>query len=317
MEKVVKDLIIPLVEPHMVNQFAFLRGKSTDTALSKVVNELEKNYLNKGISGAVMLDIEGAFDRIPFKQIRKAMKRFNLPPDVIEWYDHLVRNRIIFSELLGEKIWRVPSMGTPQGGVLSPLIWNLVAQSILNDFHEGPVNITGFADDQCITAGGIDEDTVVGNLQRAVNHIMDWGNRVGLTFNPGKTQYILLSRRRKLRRPSIWVKEVEVKSSKVVTYLGVQIDQSLTWAPNIKERSNKAFKASFALKSLTSKNWGLNVNKCRWLLKSIISPIITYGSIVWASPDRNINLNRVARPLLMSCGTFFQNHTDRSALGHL
>ena len=57
---------------------------------------------------------------------------------------------------------------------------------------------------------------------------------------------------------------------------------------------------------MTDKKWGLNVNKCRWLLKSIICPIITYGSIVWASPDRHINLNRVARPLLMSCGTFFR-----------
>ncbi len=239
MEKVVKDLIQPLVESKMVNQYAFLRGKSTDTALSKVVDELEKNYLNKGISGAVMLDIEGAFDRIPFKQIRKAMIKFDLPPDIVEWYDHLVRNRIIFSELLGSKIWRVPGMGTPQGGVLSPLIWNLVAQSILNDFREGPVNITGFADDQCITAGGIDETTIVGNLQRAVNHIMDWGKRVGLSFNPGKTQYILLSRKKKLSKPSIWVKGVEVKPSRVVTYLGIQIDQNLTWAPNINERSKR------------------------------------------------------------------------------
>ena len=306
MEKVVKDIIMPIIEPRMSNQFAFLRGKSTDTALSKVVDELERNYLNKGVSAAVMLDIEGAFDRVPFVQIRKAMKRFKIPPDIIEWYDQLVRNRIIFSELLGSKIWRVPGMGTPQGGVLSPLIWNLVMQNILDEFNSGPVNITGFADDQCITAGGIDANTVTHNLQKAVNRILDWGKRVGLTFNPGKTQYIMLTRRKNICRPSIYIKGTEIKAVNKVNYLGVIIDQNLTWAANITNRSKKALKAAHALKGLSNKNWGLNLSKCRWLLKSIISPIVTYGAIVWADPGRNIDFNRVARPLLMSCGQFFR-----------
>ncbi len=306
MEKVIKDKILPIIEPKMTNQFAFLKGKSTDTALSKVVDELEKNYLNKGVSAAVLLDIEGAFDRVPFTQIRKAMKRFKIPPDIIEWYDQLVRNRIIFSELHGSKIWRVPGMGTPQGGVLSPLIWNLVMQSILDDFESGPVKITGFADDQCITAGGIDPKSVTGNLQKAVDRIMVWGKRVGLTFNPGKTQYIMLSRRKNIHRNSIYVKGTEIKAVSKVNYLGVIIDQNLTWAANITNRSKKALKAAHSLKGLSNKNWGLDLGKCRWLIKSIISPIVTYGAIVWADPGRNIDFNRVARPLLMSCGQFFR-----------
>ena len=91
-----------------------------------------------------------------------------------------------------------------------------------------------------------------------------------------------------------------------MNYLGVIIDQNLTWSANISNRSKKALKAAHALKGLSNKNWGLNLSKCRWLLKSIISPIVTYGSIVWADPGRNIDFNRVARPLLMSCGQFFR-----------
>ncbi len=91
-----------------------------------------------------------------------------------------------------------------------------------------------------------------------------------------------------------------------VNYLGVTIDRNLTWVHNIKERSGKAIKASFALRCLANKNWGLDHNKIRWIIKSIIQPIVTYGAIVWADPGRDINFNKVARPLLMSCGSFFR-----------
>ena len=34
--------------------------------------------------------------------------------------------------------------------------------------------------------------------------------------------------------------------------------------------------------------------------------IVTYGAVVWADPMRDINFDKVARPLLMACGSFFR-----------
>ncbi len=310
LEKVVKYHIQSKIEKKLVNQFAFTKGKSVDTAISKVIDELEYAQLNSRIGAAVMLDIEGAFDRVPFKTIRKSMKRAKLPREVIEWFDHLVRNRLVTTELYGEKIWRVPGRGTPQGGVLSPLIWNIVVHYLLTKFRKGPVKATGFADDLCLTAQSIDPNTLADIMQEAIDKVLAWGHRVGLNFNPNKTEYLVVTRKRKTIVPCLRVNGVVIKPSETVNYLGITIDNRLNWRANMKNKRRKAVKAVNALKPLIRKNWGLRPNRVIWAIESIISPMVTHGALVWGRPDKvgalRIMCEHLYRPLLLGIGGIFK-----------
>ena len=56
------------------NQHAFRKSKGTDTALSSVVNEIEKGLYNKDTyTLCVFLDIQGAFDNLNVDKAVEAM----------------------------------------------------------------------------------------------------------------------------------------------------------------------------------------------------------------------------------------------------
>ncbi len=54
----------------------------------------------------------------------------------------------------GVKVKKFLTRGTPQGGVLSPIAWNIAFESLLHIFSKGQVKICGFADDACLITTG-------------------------------------------------------------------------------------------------------------------------------------------------------------------
>ena len=74
----------------------------------------------------VFLDIEGAFDNIPHITIKKALDNTAAKGMVSDWIYFMVTNRYIKIEIAGAQIIRKTPKGCPQGGVLSPFLWNLV-----------------------------------------------------------------------------------------------------------------------------------------------------------------------------------------------
>jgi Reverse transcriptase (RNA-dependent DNA polymerase) len=113
--------------PLRENQFAYQRGKSTITATHKLSNAVEAAFETNESVLAVFLDIEGAFDRASFDSFESAAERLEFEPFVTKWIKNLLRNRIITAEMHGVKVRKIPEMGCPQGGVLSPLIWLIIA----------------------------------------------------------------------------------------------------------------------------------------------------------------------------------------------
>ena len=54
-------------------QYGFLKGRSTETALHKLVNKIKKAIINSGMALGTFLDIEGAFDNVSFSAIERAL----------------------------------------------------------------------------------------------------------------------------------------------------------------------------------------------------------------------------------------------------
>ena len=94
----------------------------------------------------------------------------------MSWYMHLLENRIVTSDLYGTPCTFNPTMGSPQGWVLSPLIWNLIADEIITKVHGlGPIKIVGYADDLILLAKGDYPPAIRDSLQLALNQIIRWG----------------------------------------------------------------------------------------------------------------------------------------------
>ena len=95
--------------------------------------------------------MDGAFDNISdFESIRTILAQSRISPTVANWICLMVSNRTISLTLNGMTITRRVSRGCPQGGVLSPLLWNITMNGLLSDPSIHQDFLQAFADDLAI-----------------------------------------------------------------------------------------------------------------------------------------------------------------------
>ena len=104
------------------NQHGFLRGKSTDSAIHTLTRKIEDAITSKGYALGIFIDIEGAFDNLPFATITASLRRANLPNCIELWLTHLTSNRTISLSFNSTTVTRRVGKGTAQVGVTSPII---------------------------------------------------------------------------------------------------------------------------------------------------------------------------------------------------
>ncbi len=286
-----------LSEP-LYRQHAYTRGRSCDSALSTFTNEIEYALHNGKYMLAVSLDCSGAFDCIKFESAERCMKRKGIPDNIIRWYVNLLKGRRVHAEVQGQATHIIPHRGSPQGGVLSPLIWNLIMDSLLTTFKGEPVKVLGYADDILLYVVGKSPTTLANMMQRELKRVIEWGDRNGLAFNPSKTSMVLYTRNRKKLKVRVKMDGVPLEHQDSLRYLGVEIHRNLSWAQHIRERANKCKFLLGKCRNMISRRWGLTPARLDWIHKAVIRPKIAYGAVVWAhrlTKTQERDLTRVQR----------------------
>ena len=292
-------------KPMVANQFAFMKGRSTETALSRVIDKIEQAIHNGKESVGIFLDIKGAFDNVDHDAAVSAMRRRKMPEMVINWYDHFLRNRSATVSLGGITSTRYLTRGTPQGGVLSPVIWNIVFESLLVRMSRYAF-ATGFADDGCILVNGADAAACQPRLQQALKVAEEWARENGLQFAPEKTIMVHFHRKQKpVRPPPTFLNRTEIPIESSTRYLGLQINSKLNWAEHIDLKIAKCKKLLFATRRFLHRSRGLQPRLVRYLWLACIRPVILYGSHVWVKhigPDLIAKLKRLNRLAMLGMG---------------
>ena len=282
-------------KPMHERQHAFRKGHSTEVAMSQVVDRIEKAILNKQVAMAAFLDIEGAFDNLDSNAAIKAMTKHGIEKSIVQWYGHYLKNRISTVQYGHRSEHRTLTRGTPQGGVLSPILWNLAFDSLLSQFNRGPVQVYGYADDACLISTAWSPAAAKSKLQDAVDKCTKWGTSQGLRFSPKKTVIVLFHRRPKMRKPTkIQMYGTEVNYSETARYLGVHMDSQLRWRHHFKLKVANAKALLFKMRNALGVSWGLKPHLLRWVYTGIVRPAISYGSVVWA---HSVNLKSQLKEL--------------------
>lgn len=269
--------------PLSEDQHAFRSGKSTETALTTFVSKVERALHKNQLALGVFLDIQGAFDNVKPSAIVRGMEAKGIDDKTIAWYYYYLTNRKMSVMHNGTFIERKLTLGTPQGGVLSPTMWNLAFEGFLDLFQRGPVKVSGFADDGALLAVGKDERLLASHAQLAVNKALEWGQEQGLMFSPAKTVAVLFNRKRHLQMPpEIMMEGTGIEYQDEVKYLGVTLDSGLKWKAHIRKKLSNAKKQLLAVRNASGKLWGTQPKISRWIYTSIIRPSFTYGSLLWA-----------------------------------
>jgi group II intron reverse transcriptase/maturase len=131
-------LISPIFEKLFHNNsYGFRPGKNCHQAISKV-----KEYLDEGYLYVVDADIKGFFDNIEHELIMAEVSYEIADGNILQLIE-----RFLKSGVMEEGQLRPTRKGTPQGGVISPLLANIVLNRLDHELEKQGYKFVRYADD--------------------------------------------------------------------------------------------------------------------------------------------------------------------------
>ncbi|MET7039760.1 group II intron reverse transcriptase/maturase [Clostridium botulinum] len=119
-QQCIKQILEPICEAKFYkHSYGFRPNRSTDHAISRSMFLINKNKLHY----VVDIDIKGFFDNVNHAKLKKQMWKLGIQDKNLL----CIINKILKSEIQGIGI---PTKGTPQGGIISPLLSNIVLNEL-------------------------------------------------------------------------------------------------------------------------------------------------------------------------------------------
>ncbi len=181
-DRIVQQAVKLLIEPIFEADFQdFSYGYRPNRSAQQASLEIRK-YLNFGLTNIVDIDIEDFFGTINHdKLISFVMERIS-DPYIIKLIREWLRAGVVYN---GETIY--PGMGTPQGGVISPLLANIYLNKLdtawkdrkMDSRHGQNAQLVRYADDAVVLT---DKEP-----SRAMAVIAELVGSLGLRLSPEKT----------------------------------------------------------------------------------------------------------------------------------
>ncbi len=104
-----------------VNQHAFHKGSSCDSALLHVVDEIEGLILRDHYALGIFLNIKGAFNNLNIELSIQGMLNKGFPPHITRWHSYYLQHQSVETKIKGITATRTITRGTPWGESSLPL----------------------------------------------------------------------------------------------------------------------------------------------------------------------------------------------------
>ena len=225
------------------------------------------------------------------------LERARIKGNLIKWFKTYLSDREQRVVLAGTySDWTKISAGVPQGSILGPLLFLVYINDIVNDISS---TIKLFADDTSLYIVINDPVQDAETLNYDLHVISTWAKTWLVTFNPNKTESLLISRKNmKPNHPPLSMNNVVISEVENHKHLGLNLNTLGTWHNHIEDISKKAWKRINMLRNLKFVLDRISLQKIYF---TFIRPIFEYADIIWnncteaASEKLEKNSNRSSK----------------------
>jgi RNA-directed DNA polymerase len=179
-DRIVQGALRHVLEPIFEADFAghsygFRPGRGAKDALRRV-----DTLLKAGHDWVVDADLKSYFDTLPHERLLALVKARVADGRVLALVESFLRAGVL-EETKG---WQPTERGTPQGGVISPLLANLYLNPLDHQMEAAGYEMVRYADDFVILCRTEVE------AQAALAAVRAWVSEAGLTLHPEKTRIV-------------------------------------------------------------------------------------------------------------------------------
>ena len=175
--KILEKLYEPIFHPH---SYGYRPRKSAHQALDVLYQQLARS----GGGQIIEMDIQAFFDNLDKRQLREFLQKRIGDGVILRLINKWLKVGVMESGRL-----HYPEQGTPQGGVISPLLANVYLHYVLDEWFEQEVK------PRLISSAGLvrfEDDAVLlmknaKDAERVMNVLPKRFNRFGLELHPDKT----------------------------------------------------------------------------------------------------------------------------------
>lgn len=245
----------------------FIRHRST-------ANCLANYFANDKAKTTVFLDIEKAFDRAQPLVILEELIKLGVKGKLLTWIQRYLTGRtarVIFQgHASGCKLLE---NGTPQGGVLSPMLFNVLMNVLAQLNYPAGTQHIGYADDVVLQTSG---ENSTRNMQQALDALTAKCEEIGFTVSHTKTK--AMAKTRSIPPTKLHLQGRDIDWVATHKYLGVIVARNNTCKAEIQHLKAKCRLRNRILKALSWKGMGASSFVILSSYKALVRSLIDYAS---------------------------------------
>ena len=284
-------------------QSGFRPGHSTQDVLLKSIDDWKIALDRDMVVGSLFIDLSKAFDSIDHNLLLSKLESYGVHVTELLWFTDYLEGRKQRVVLEGQSAdWSEVTRGVPQGTILGPLLFIIFVNDLPDVVQHSTINL--YADDTTIYMTDRDPLIVGEKLSADLQRVAAWIGSNGLKMNITKTQAMVLSRKRRRSQEEavrICLDGQPISKQKEVNYLGVVMDQNLSWVQHVEKVRRRSLAGLATIRRASAY---LPSSTRRLLYNALVLPHLDYCSTVWhscskASSDRVERVQNYAMRIIL------------------
>ena len=294
--KIFEYVILRRLEDHVFtnniinsNQFGYVKRSNTEVAISHILDPIYTHLDTRDAVSLTCIDLSKAYDCINHEILIMKFRKLKLSKFFLNLLISYLNNRKQATKV-GDKlsIFMTIIFGTPQGGVLSGLFFNIYVNSIFYIPLSGKILL--YCDDMSIVNFASNSQILKEYIENDLKLISNWLDSHMLAPNISKTKYILFHNRMRFesfteQALNIKFKDILIERVEVVQILGIKIDETLSFKWHIQAIQNKIISFMYALKRIS---YLLSNETLIMLYYAHIQCHLNYMNFIWAPLTQNL-----------------------------